>query len=172
MCIVIDTNTLSHVFNKKDEFHKNYKIVFDWIDNGNGRLVYGGDYYINELARASRYFELIVQYKKANKAVNIDEEKPDFANRERARIISITRSKEYKTFNDSHIIAVVIVARCRIVCTTDGPLSRFVKDRSLYPNKFKIPEVFNNKSKNKKALLNQFCNKDKKCTACIRNRSK
>jgi hypothetical protein len=52
MCIVIDTNTFSSVFNENSQKFKEFEPVNHWILKGNGFLIYGGRTYKNELKKA------------------------------------------------------------------------------------------------------------------------
>ncbi len=44
--------------------------------------------------------------------------------------------------NDPHIIAIVIVSKCCLVCTKDGALIKFLKDKTFYPKDVKIPRIY------------------------------
>jgi hypothetical protein len=42
MCIVIDANVWSPVFNENDANHREYAPVKTWVSDGPGFVVYGG----------------------------------------------------------------------------------------------------------------------------------
>ena len=69
MCIIIDANTLSLVFNPETKGHEEFKPVFKWIDKGKGKIVYGGTKYEEELIKAGK-LKLIRRYNDAGKAVH------------------------------------------------------------------------------------------------------
>jgi hypothetical protein len=52
MCIIIDADTLGLVFNPETKEHKKFKPVLEWINNGKGKIVYGGTKYEKELINA------------------------------------------------------------------------------------------------------------------------
>ncbi len=54
MYIVIDSNTLSKVFNVKDKEHVQFAPVQAWIDDRRGLAVFGGTKYKEELKDAGR----------------------------------------------------------------------------------------------------------------------
>ncbi len=76
-------------------------------------------------------------------------------------IIIDTREKEIKEknrhrdFNDEHIIAIVIVSGCMLICTKDEKAFRFIKDPSFYPKHCKRPKIYLTK-RNKNLLAD--CN--------------
>ena len=54
---------------------------------------------------------------------------------EEERIMGLDKIGKY---NDYHIIAIVVVTTCRLICTADNNLKKLAKDRRFYPNKFKL----------------------------------
>jgi len=62
-------DTLSCVFNPKNERHNEFKPVSDWIDKGKGRIVYGGSQYIAELKEMPNYLYLLKEYEKKIKSL-------------------------------------------------------------------------------------------------------
>ena len=49
MCVIVDTNCLASVFERKSEKHPQFAPVLEWIIFGKGKLIYGGSKYIGEL---------------------------------------------------------------------------------------------------------------------------
>jgi len=136
MCIVIDLNTLSSVFDQTSQDHQDFAPVSHWVQNGKGFLVFGGTKYKIELQRARRYLGLILQLKKAQRAVEIDQEAVD--TREKA-IISKTVGTDC---DDQHIIAILCVSGCKLVCSKDKRSYRFIKDKSNYKRRRKVPTIY------------------------------
>lgn len=139
MCIIIDANALGDVFNSNSQLHDEFKAVRDWILNGKGKVVYGGSKYRNELRR-TKYFKLIGQLKRARKAVVVDKEK---VNAEQARIEALLTHPD---FDDPHLIAIVCVSRCKLICSKDKRAYRFLKDKQFYPKGHDRPKIYSQKS--------------------------
>lgn len=146
MCIIIDTNTLPAVFNSKNTEHQKFKPVFDWIINKTGRMVYGGTKYEKELEKLFSYLKLIRFLKECYKVIVVDKDSVDQNER------LLLKGKKSKQFNDCHLIVIVIVSRCRIICSNDRKSFRFLKDSSLYPASIRPPSIYS-KSSNSPLLL-------------------
>ena len=146
MCIVIDTNTLSKVFKNTDKKHSDFKPVLEWIKEGNGKIIVGGTTFNNELFEEVQWFikayRLLKQY---NKVVEIDKKKVD------TREKWVKSQIQDKDFDDPHIIALIGISGCKLLCTGDTRAVRFVHDKKLYP-KGKLPPSIYTKAKNKDLL--------------------
>jgi predicted nucleic acid-binding protein len=149
MCIIIDTNVFGDVFNKESKSHLEFEPVINWILYGKGKIVYGGAKYKNELRRAKKYLKILVEFEKMNKVVRVDDEKIDDREKE------IKKTNRHRDFNDEHIIAIVIVSGCVLVCTKDSSAVPFIKDPSFYPKSCKKPKIYSGK-RNKNLLAD--CN--------------
>jgi hypothetical protein len=77
MCIVIDTNVLSMVFNDQNSRHSEFVLIKEWVEKRNGYVVYGGTKYKAELALAPRYLRLLRILRDAGKAICIRDEAVD-----------------------------------------------------------------------------------------------
>lgn len=149
MCIIIDTNVFGDVFNKESKSYLEFEPVINWISHGKGKIVYGGTKYKNELGCAKKYLKILVEFEKMNKVVRVDDEKVDARERE------IKKEHRHGDFNDEHIIAIVIVSGCLLVCTKDSSALPFIKDPLFYPKHCKRPKIYSGKH-NKKLLAD--CN--------------
>ena len=136
MRIVIDANALSVVFDPHNLNHEEFKPVSDWIYLGQGKMTYGGTKYEEELSRMTRFLGLIVELKKTVSIIILDRDSVD---EEADKIASAVVDSR---FNDPHILAIVIVGRCKIVCSADEVLHVFLQDKSLYPKGFPRPKIY------------------------------
>jgi len=142
MCVIIDMNTLSCVFNPKNKQYNEFKPVFDWIDKGEGRIVYGGSKYREELREMSNYLNFLKEYKKRNKdkVINVDDDKVD---QEQQKVKKkLEKINPNSDFNDTHIVAIIIVSGCRLVCSKNSDHYPFIKNRRLYPSKFGKTSIY------------------------------
>lgn len=129
MCIVIDINTLAPVFEKDNEFLP----VFDWIHNGKGKIVYGGSKYLDELP--AKYHPIFKSFKDANKAHYIDSSKVD------EKTSWVTSTVVDKKFNDQHIVALLLVSKCKLICSRDIESYPFLQHSSFFTQKTK-PKIY------------------------------
>jgi len=146
MCIVIDTNRLSSVLNPKASDHGEFRPILDWIDRRKTKIVYGGTKYKEELSKAPKYFSTLVEMKKAGKVHEVDDGEVDRWENE------IARKTQHTNFNDQAIVAIVIVSRCRLVCSNDQASFSFIRLKTLYPNGVSRPSIYT--GRRNVALLN------------------
>jgi len=99
-------------------------------------VVYGGTRYIRELERADRYLTVFVELGRINKAVKINDSAVDKQERR------VSQKVNDKAFDDAHLIAILSVSRCRLICTTEKRAIPFLKDSSLYPKGVKRPKIY------------------------------
>jgi len=136
MCIVIDTNCFSLVFNRNNAAHSQFAAVLVWIVDGHGKAVYGGTKYLSELRTAIRYQRIFVELKKAGKAIEIEKKSVD---EHQARV---ERTFNPANYNDSHLAAIVSACGCRLVCTKDDRAIRLLKDARCYPTGIARPKIY------------------------------
>ena len=140
MRIVIDANALSVVLDQYNQNHSQFKPVLNWLFSGRGKMTYGGTQYEKELSRMARCMArnlgLIVELKKTVGIIILNRDRVDEAADDIARAVVDSR------FNDPHIIAIVIVGKCKIVCSADEVLHVFLQDKSLYPKGFPRPKIY------------------------------
>ena len=112
----------------------------DWVNSGKGRIIYGGEHYNRELRATNHYHGILTEMRRSRKAEEINGDSVDNVERE---IINIINNENC---DDTHIIAIVIVSRCRLICSKDKNSYIFLKDKSLYPNGCPIPKIYGSKT--------------------------
>jgi len=157
MCLVIDICTLAPVFEKSCAKHSEFKPVLDWILYGNGKIIYGGEKYKNEIPQ--KYLRLINELTKASKAIELIEQKVNEKTKE------IKKKYRHRDFDDPHIVAIIIVSGYRVICSDDDRAYPFFKMKMLYPNRFTRPKIYSGASN--KNLLNDN-NIVKICKPCLK----
>ena len=140
MCIIVDTNVFSRVFDDSNKEHKFYKPVYDWIVKRRGMIVYGGSQYFAELSRVEAFLDLLSEYEHTNKLVPLSSSKVDECER---KIVK----KHGRPFNDVHLLAIVLVSKCRLVCTEDKDATEHLQLKKYYPKFFHLPKIYTKKSK-------------------------
>ena len=150
MPIVVETNCLSSVFDKACIDHAEFEPVFNWIINGKGKLIYGGSKYNNELSKCRRvikFINLLKRYK--NKVVVLRKDEVDNLQK---KIESLVKDPD---FDDPHLIAIISVSRCQLLCSKDERSERFILDKKLYPKRCKPPKYYKSK-KNTNLLSDSY----------------
>jgi len=144
MCIVVDTNTIARVFDKNNSEHEEFKPVHDWIMEKKGKLVYGGTKYFEELEKMGQYLKLFTVLSKINKTVVVDTEAVDDYQAEAEHKI------QHKDFDDPHLVAILKVSGCKLVCSVDERAFPFLKHHLFFKGKEK-PKIYSS-SRNKDLL--------------------
>lgn len=126
MCVVIDINVLALVLNPYSGDH-NFQPMREWIEAGDGFLVYGGTKYKKELMKTPRYLRLIRLMKDAGKAAAIRDSAVD------SNESVIRRKLGQSSHNDHHIVALLGAAHCPLLCSKDRSSFSLIKNWKLYP---------------------------------------
>lgn len=137
MCVVVDTCHLVNVFDVQNRDHAHFVPVFEWVTVGKGWMVYGGSKYISELRKLVRLLPLISELERARRVVNVGNEDVD-------RIARKLKG-DYRDpkFDDEHIVAIVIVSGCRVVCTSDDVAIAYLKNPHLFrAYRAKRPKIY------------------------------
>jgi len=143
--IVLDTNSYSSVFDSKSSDHSDFRSVLQWVlDQRQACFVYGGTKYKSELKKMISYYNIVNQLKKTGKFVEIDEKMID----DNAKLLKNICPD--KAFNDEHVVAIVNVSGCKLVCTKDKESIPYIKTKDFYSDK-KTPKIYSS-AKNKKLL--------------------
>src|SRR5665213_735012 len=142
MCLIVDANCFSHVFNLRDKRHPGFVPVFDWLFYGNGGgLIYGGSKYMLEVDFTSpTYLPLLVELERKGRMLEICGRCVDYESERLKTIIP-----DHPDFDDEHILALVIVSKCHIVCTEEVRAIPFLKKRDLYPTDAKPTKIYQSK---------------------------
>lgn len=149
MCIVIDINSLPSVFNSNCATHSEFAPVRDWINSKKGFLVYGGSKYKKELKKTFRYFRLVRKLKDAGKAIPISDSLVDKSEDNISEKVSGTGC------DDQHIVSLLGVSYCPLLCSVDLRSFKYIKDRTLYPKGMSQVRIYS--SSRNKNLLSKMC---------------
>ena len=157
MCVIVDMCCIPHVFDKRSKSHSDFSPLLAWIDGDSGRLLIGGTKYKKELRTMVKYFGVFLNYEKQHKLVRLDDAAVDLF----AKIAK--RGERSQRFNDEHIVAMVAVSGCKVVCTNDKEAMPFIRKKDLYKQSPYGPPKIYNKSSHK-----HLCCKDHVVAACKR----
>lgn len=154
MCIVIDTNTLSSVFNPNSDNHHEFRPVFDWIFKGRGSIVYGGKKYIEEIGK---YIGLFMELKKVNKAKYVSDTVVDTMALKAGIIV------KHRDFDDQHLVGLLLVSRCQLICSLDQRAYPFFTHRKIFHSQPR-PKIYSSR-RNRNLLCNQYI--AEVCLPCV-----
>jgi len=137
VCLVIDTCCLVKVFDPKNKEHYNFVPVWEWIHLGRGRMIYGGTKYLTELRQVTRILGLIGELSRKGRVKVLSRSAVDTIAQE------IKAQVSHSEFNDEHLVAIVIVSRCHVVCTDDRKAMPYLKRKELYKDHgMKRPKIY------------------------------
>jgi len=145
MCIVIDTNVLGAVFNKRNASHLSFEPVLDWIFNGHGKVVYGGSKYFSEISKYRKIFTLLSSI---NKAVYINSDMVDELTKTASEAII------HRDFDDQHLVGLLLASGCKLLCTNDTTAIPFIQNRIFFTSS-KEPKIYHTQ-KNIKLLSPKY----------------
>lgn len=139
MCILIDTCTISKVFNRSNSEHYSFEPVKNYILFGIGKMIYGGSKYKRELFAVKGISGLIIELKKSGKAIELSEKDVDKYE------YSIINNHYHPLFNDAHLVAIIITSGCKLLCTCDKDAFPFLLNKDIYPRRGLVPKLYTNR---------------------------
>ena len=136
MAIIVDTNCFSRVFCRSNKEHADFAPVLDWVVSGNGFLVYGGSKYKQELKNARKFIPFLKLLKNYKKLCLFDDALIDELQMKYEQMI------QDPDFDDPHLPAIVMVSKCRLICSLDYRSIPFVTSPGMYPKHFHVPRYY------------------------------
>lgn len=149
MCIIADPPIFAPMLNPKDPEHGDFSPIFHWVMNGHGKFVIGGEQYTQELSRISGVLSVIVQLERMGKIIRT---KKDVTDNE---VVLVKTIKPVIDFDDPHLVALVRLTGCRVVCLRDRRAHRHLKDATLYRAPGARPKLYTC-AKNKYLLSKRY----------------
>ena len=148
--IVLDINCFHLVFQPQNSDSDNdFYHICKWVTKERyACFVYGGTKYKCELEKINKYHKIINQFKKAGKFVEINTQMID----ENAKQLKILCPDI--DFNDEHIVAILNISGCKLVCTKDIKAQEYIKRKDFYSDK-KVPRIYSS-GKQKSLLCKKF----------------
>jgi hypothetical protein len=136
MCIVVDPPVFVPMFKENDVEHATFVAVRNWVRHGPGKFVIGGSKYQSELANVSSVIPVLSEYERMGKICRRDESHVD-------NMVALVKFIESSSgFDDEHLVALVRLTGCRLVCLRDAKARKFLKMRKLYAKKQKVPKLY------------------------------
>ena len=136
--IVVDINAFAAVFDSSCRHYEEFKYVSQWImsDGSGATLVYGGSRYRRELGKSQKYLTFVKLLKDSRKVAEINDQMVDQYER------SLNSIKTCKEFDDKHLVAIIAVSNCRLLCSEDSKSYKYIKNLDHYTNGSKPPSIY------------------------------
>jgi hypothetical protein len=101
-------------------------------------MIYGGTKYLTELSQVRKILPIVNELnRKGRVKVVATAEVDTLAEKIRQKV-------NESAFNDDHLVAIVIVSRCRVVCTEDEEAMPYLKRPDLYSDHdMHHPSIYN-----------------------------
>lgn len=158
MCIVVDPPLFIPMFKTSDPEHTNFSPVLSWVKSGRGKFVMGGTKYSDELKKVKSILTVLTELEKRGKIIRADDKKVDEA------VQVVKKIKPTADFDDPHLVAIVRVTLCKLICVRDPRSHRFLRDPLLYSQTTHRPSLYT-RPKNQSLLCDgklASCCSDKK----------
>ena len=151
MCVLIDPGCIPKVFNSANAQHKEFKPLLNWIHSRVGRIVWGGTKYSTELQNCSKYLRFFTELEKSGRVTRLPSDVVDSV---AENLKEIERGQD---FNDEHLVAIVMVCRCPLVCTSDMTAAGYLKAVRLYTGCAARPPKIYSRKRNRDLLQAVRC---------------
>ena len=122
MCVIIDASVAGLVFSSPH--HPNFKPLWNWLENKDGRIVYGG-YLVKELELVAR--RMLARLKQSGLALECPAKKVE---QEETAVRKLKKCRS----NDLHVVALARASGARVLCTNDHKLEADFKDLEIVPH--------------------------------------
>ncbi|MCB4810592.1 hypothetical protein LG204_04595 [Methylovorus menthalis] len=126
MGIVIDTNVFHKVFDDRSEGHADFVDIKKWFDDRQGVMILGGSKYKKEITHTHKNLILIKFLRDAGMVITFDDGLVDQREKE---VVDLTKGTDC---DDQHIIALLDISKCTILCSEDIRSYPFIKNKKLY----------------------------------------
>jgi hypothetical protein len=143
MCIIADPPTFIAIFKSTDLDHAKFAAVRDWVDKGAGKFVMGGAKYKMELLAVKSVLPLLTELERKGKIIRHDSEKVD------ADVVVVKTIEPTTDFDDPHLVALVRLTGCRLICLRDPRAHRFLRDIKFYQSSSNRPSLYTQKTHSK-----------------------
>lgn len=121
MCILVDANLFSTITNSRSSDYSEYLPVLQWVENDRGKFVHGGSHYEKEIRKHHLFRQLLFQMEHKGKTILVSKTYVDETER------YLVANYVGKDFDDHHILAILLVSNCILVCTKDSGLRKLMK---------------------------------------------
>ena len=136
MCVVADPPTFVPMFKSSDPDHPAFAAVREWVTAGPGKFVMGGAKYRAELFAVRSVLPFLTELEKRKKIVRRSDAEVD------AEELIVKRIEPTEDFDDPHLVALVRLTGCRLICIQDQRSHRFLRATRLYRSAKERPRLY------------------------------
>jgi hypothetical protein len=134
--IILDTNSFPSVFSSTASDYGEFCFVLQWVlKQAHACFVYGGTKYKSEMKEMLKYLGIISELQKTGKFVEINGNMID------NYAVHLKEVCSDKAFNDEHLVAILNVSGCKLLCTKDIEAMQYIKKKEFYSDQ-KIPQIY------------------------------
>lgn len=126
MCIIADPPTFTPMFKSTDPEHGVFSPVREWVINGPGKFVMGGSTYQRELLAVKSIIPLLGELEKKRKVIRWSEVAVDGDEK------TVKEIEPAKNFDDPHLVSLVRLTGCRLICIRDPRAHRYLRSAKFY----------------------------------------
>ncbi|GGP25689.1 hypothetical protein [Silvimonas amylolytica] len=147
MSVVIDPPLFVPVFKVTDQAHANLSDLLSWLKSKNGKIVFGGKLYAQQLQAVKSVLPHLAELGRAGKITRLNDDQVDAAQ------LYAEQNANCADFDDAHLVAIAAISRAKVVCVNDPRCHRFLKRRDLYYGDVVPPKIFTG-NRNRRLLRN------------------
>lgn len=136
MCIVIDPPALIPMFKTADVEHQKFSPVRKWIVEGPGKIIIGGAQYRKELLDVISIIQFVKELERRGKVIRKCDAEVD------RDVERIKRIEPCKDFDDPHLVALINLSGCKLICIRDPRAHRFLRNKKFYNNTKLRPRLY------------------------------
>lgn len=147
MCVVADPPTFIPMFKSADPEHQKFKPVIDWVMAGPGKFVMGGSKYNEELRAIRSILSHLSELEKMGKIIR----KPEADVDEEESLVKVIEPD--RDFDDPHLVALIRLTGCRLICVRDPRSHKFLLATYLYRSSKDRPKLYTGAKRNSTLLI-------------------
>ncbi len=136
MCIVADPPTFVPMFKSSDPNHADFVAVRNWVVSGPGKFVMGGAKYKSELMAVKSVLPFLAELERKGKIIRKRDADVD------ADEISVKAIEPANDFDDPHLVALIRLTGCRLICIRDLRAHKFLRSGRFYRSTKDRPRLY------------------------------
>jgi hypothetical protein len=124
------------MFKASDPEHAIFTPVREWISKGQGKFIMGGKKYASELLKVKSIIPLLAELERRGKIIRKSDVDVD------AEEAIVKQIEPAKNFDDPHLVALVRLSGCKLICIRDPRSHQFLRAARLYNSPGERPKLY------------------------------
>ena len=146
MCAIIDPPIMTSLFSETDQHHSDFAPLKRWLLSKFGKIIVGGTKYKKELSFMRSVLGVLAEFERSGKILRVPDSEVD------AEVEILLKIYGGKDFDDPHLVALVRLTKCRIVCLRDVRARRHLLDVKFYGGSAKLRPKLYTRARNSNLL--------------------